>query len=114
MKHPHLPILLITLALTGCGTIKSIGHGAQWTYRKAANGVQGAGSLVKAGTSKIWPFGKSEKSPTTKGDPKSAAPPAPRVAPVPTYDASKLWVRDSDLGDQKKTAENTSQSLRAC
>lgn len=112
MKHPHLPILLITLTLTACGTVKSIGHGAKWTYRKAADGVQGAGSLVKAGTSKIWPFGKSEKSPPTKSDPKSAPTPEPRVAPVPSYDASKLWVRDSDLGDQKKTAENTSQSLK--
>ena len=112
MKHPQLPILLLGLALTSCGAVKSIGHGAKWTYRKAADGVHGTGSLVKAGTSKIWPFGKSEKKPSAQRDQNSAAAPAPRVAPVPSYDASKFWVRDSDLGDQKKTSENASQSLK--
>ena len=112
MKRPHLSILLLTLALTGCGAVKSIGNGAKWTYRKAADGVQGAGSLVKAGTSKIWPFGKSEKSQSAPNAQDTATTPAPRMAPVPSYDASKLWVRDSDLGDQRKTAENASQSLK--
>lgn len=112
MKHPRFPILLVTLALTGCGTVKSIGRGAQWTYRKAADGMQGAGSLVKAGTAKIWPFGKSDKNHPAQSAHDSAAAPAPRVVPVPSYDASKLWVRDSDLGDQRKTAKNAPQSLK--
>lgn len=112
MNHQLLPILLLGLTLTGCGTVKSIGHGAKWTYRKAADGVQGAGSLVKAGTAKIWPFGQAEKSKPTEDRQNSTPVPTPHVAPVPSYDASKLWVRDSDLGDQKKTAENASQSLQ--
>ena len=105
-------MLLLGLALTGCGTVNSIGHGAKWTYRKAADGVQSAGSLLRAGTAKVWPFGKSEKSKPAESEKFSNAAPAPHVVPVPSYDASKLWVRDSDLGDQKKTIENASETLK--
>lgn len=112
MNHSLLPAFFLASFLCSCGAVKSVGHGAKWTYQKAAAGVHGAGSMVKSGTQKIWPFGKSDEKKTAAETKAKAPPPPERVAPVPAYDATKFWVRDADLGENKKTAVNASETLK--
>ena len=105
--------------LTSCGTMKKVGSGAAWTYRKTLSGVSGAGHLVTTGAKKLWPFGSSndeaaepEKATKTAGKPGEPKKPAVPPAPSFTYDTSKLWVTDTVLGAEKKTEENSTSTLK--
>lgn len=106
--------------LTSCGTMKKVGSGAAWTYRKTLSGVSGAGHLVTTGAKKLWPFGggnKDEAAEPEKGTKTAAKPGEPKKPAVPpapsfTYDTSKLWVTDAVLGAEKKTEENSTVTLK--
>lgn len=100
-------LLLGSPLLTGCGSLKSVGHGAKWTYDQATNGVQSAGGMAK----KPWPFGKGAEA-KAKAAETNLAVPAPRETPVPSYDAKKFWVADAEMGDHLQTAENATEDLR--